>query len=248
MGSGEDAREAESKPARGGLLTVQIVLGAASLALLGWLVEVRDGTPIQPSATVASDGSKTGMRALAGGLQGTLEEATRALDNGERGRASHAIDAAHRVASIGDAAAPGTAFASVLQSLEKARHAMHIGRFELALTRLETARGTASTIGAEGPPPSATERPSLDAYGQATVVNGNGVMIGEVVGVEGDELRLALGGARDVLGFWDIGRVQEERVPRDAVVLGPSRSLGHTLVALPSAVSTPPVSMAAAER
>jgi hypothetical protein len=48
-------------------------------------------------------------------------------------------------------------------------------------------------------------------------------------------LDIALGGARDVWGVLDLGADAEVHVPSRAVLLGPERAVGRTMLVLPSA-------------
>jgi hypothetical protein len=84
--------------------------------------------------------------------------------------------------------------------------------------------------------PAAMQRPAPAArYAGVPVLDRQGVVVGEVVRAAPDRLELALGGARDIWGFWDWRPQRVMAVAPDAAVLGPRRTVGKSFVVLPGA-------------
>lgn len=241
MGGMKDAPKAESRPARIGLVTAMVILGVAALAVPAWLAEIRDGTPVEGAALQLSEAEPDGLAVLGRGLEDTLDTAIRSLGEDRRTHAAHAIDAAHRAAEVGKEAAPDSALARALEDIKQARYELHMGRAAVARSKLAAARDRLR----EMEPPSAAAPASLARFKGASVLNANGVDVGEVVAVEGDRLQVALGGPRDVWGFWDFSYTETAEIRADAVVVGPQRTIGSSLLVMPTGETTP---MAVARR
>jgi hypothetical protein len=79
------------------------------------------------------------------------------------------------------------------------------------------------------------------------VLNVTGAVIGEVKQASGSKVQLALGGARDVLGFWDGTPKQSTEVDAKDLVIGPQRLVGKSYVMLRTA-EIPPVSQVASSQ
>lgn len=223
-------------------LAVMLVLGLAALAVPGWLHDFRDRQPLTPPARAsalppsAGGGPRQPLETLVAGLRDTLTVAEQALDAGEQTRAARAMDAARRAADVG-AHASGEALKPVLGSIQRARKQLQDGRnTEARRTLAQAGEALQSAAPALAParPPSAPGE-----YVGGTLINARGERIGEVVAASGGELELVLGGGRDFMGLFDVGGGPHVRLPVDALVFGPDRFLGATLVAAPSFQKSP---------
>jgi len=94
--------------------TGMVVMGVAAELLPAWLTEFRNGRTagLHPDLLALPVQATDGGGALQAGLRTSLETAARALEAGDRSRATVALDAARRVGEIGARAAPGSAFAA----------------------------------------------------------------------------------------------------------------------------------------
>jgi hypothetical protein len=236
MGSMEGARTAQDGRTRLGLGLAMVVLGCAALVLPAWLTALRVGAPVAVAAGAATVGGAAGaapghsaLAALLPGLRDDLDAAARGLQADRRAAANTALDAATRVAEVGHTAAPGSVFGPALAHLRDARRALQNGDAPGAHRRVAALLADL----ADGVP-AATQRPAAAArYAGVPVLDRQGVVVGEVVRAAPDRLELALGGARDIWGFWDWPPQRVMAVAPDAVVLGPRRSVGKSFVALP---------------
>ncbi len=219
-------------------LVVMFVVGIVALAVPGWLYERREGQPLQaPGATApmlpqgTGGGPREPLEMLADGLGEALTVARWALDEGNQSEAAHAMDAAQRAAEVGEHASPESAFKSVLEQVRHAREEIQNGRKASAARSLEEAR---VALGARPEVLAEQKAPSLGKYAGGTLIDAQGVRIGEVGSVSGDQVELILGGGRDFMGLFDLGGARHVMVPADTLVFGPARYLGLTLVAAPS--------------
>lgn len=218
-------------------LAVMFVVGLAALAVPGWLYEVREDRPLQaPGTTAPTLPPSTGgsprepLATLASGLGESLTAAQQALAAHEQTRAAQAMDAALRAARVGEQASQ-EAFSPVLHHIQHARKEFQNGRpadarhtLTEARAALDSARGV---TGAEKSPH------QLARYVGGTLINAEGVVVGEVAAVSGNEVELVLGGGRDFLGFIDLGGGRHVTVPADTLVFGPDPFFGLTLIAAP---------------
>ncbi|MBF5046528.1 MULTISPECIES: DUF4396 domain-containing protein [Myxococcaceae] len=242
MGPMEDAHPAEAPAARAGLFAAMALLGAAALVLPAWLTLLREGRPLaQGAATAGLEG--TGGSAppsvpaqLAQGLHGSLAAALAALQDGRRSDAVHALDAALRAAQVGKAALPHSAFAAALSQVRDIRRALHQGDEPEARAQLGALVARPLSVDREAP---ALLPGGLAAYRGAQVLDAHGARLGEVEGGRAGQLEVALGGARDLWGFVDLGARERRSVPAERVLLGPRPTLGESLVALPGGVASP---------
>lgn len=210
------------------------------------------GTAVPVATGVGRSGSAP-VRVLADGLAHGLARAARGLASGRRSEAMEAADGAERVAEVALFASSGRmqdAIARAASALHEARRDVQTGRPERARRTLEEAsrRLIAEAAGAGPLPPRAESPPwrrvADDArYCGARLVDARGVPIGEVVGFvrnadDGgagvDRVVVAIGW-RDFLGFWDVSG-RRVAVPGTAIVLGPARTVGTTLLALADTV------------
>lgn len=226
MQAGEKKQVKGSGP-RYALMAGMYVLGAVALVIPAWLVEVRDGTPVEPSVSSAgTDSSAADMQQIGDGLRRTLQASVRYLDQDKRSHAAHAIDAAHRAADVAHKAVPGPAFETALKDIEAARHDLHMGSEEKARQRLASAARQDFRV------PAMPASKPLSDFRSATVLDPQGVMVGEITEVTPDKVRVAVGGARDVWGFVDLGAGRTEEIPADAVVTGPDKTIGMSMVTI----------------
>jgi len=77
----------------------------------------------------------------------------------------------------------------------------------------------------------------LTRYRHARVIDAEGTFIGEVTGISGQFVELALGGWRNAWGFIDFTAERHVRVEADTLAFGPPRRLGTTLVMIPTEAS-----------
>lgn len=231
MGGMQAAEEeqVETTGAKGGLLAAMVVLGGAALLLPAWLTKVREDAPLrgEADARVPAPQASPG-EALFDGLRASIHRAVGGLESGNRTAASLAMDDALRAAEAGAHSAPGS-FYSALEQIQDARIALQQGNEQKAASRL----GAASAVLR---PAAGTTPPVLDLqrYRGARVVNPEGALIGEVAGVSGGSLELALGGWRDAWGFVDFSSGRRVSVPASALAFGPPRSVGLKLVMVPT--------------
>ena len=237
MGSMQGAKTSKDSGTRSGLGLAMAALGAVALVLPAWLTQLRVGAPVAsfraasstPGVADAARGASK-LAALSQGLQADLDAAERSLQRRRRADATTALDAATRVAEVGLEAAPGSRFEGALAHVRAARRALQNGDPAGAQRRIAAAL-------AEPPEPGADSHKAVavEGYAGVPVLDDRGVVVGEIVRAASGHVELALGGARDVWGFWDWQPRRVLSVPVNAVVLGPRRSIGKSFVALPDA-------------
>lgn len=230
-------------------LVIMLVVGLAALAVPGWLYERREGRPLRapgvtaPALPPGSGGSpREPLETLAAGLGEALTVAQESLRAGQTSEAARALDAALRAAEVGAHASPGGAFPPALEHVKHARKELQDGQPSRAARTLARAR---AALGARPGSPPVQTVPSLGRYAGGTLINAEGVRIGEVVSVSGDRVELVLGGWRDFMGLFDLGGGRHVTVPADALVFGPARYFGLTLVAAPTFETSPDLDAAA---
>ncbi|RJR53110.1 MAG: DUF4396 domain-containing protein [Desulfobacteraceae bacterium] len=246
MGGMGGEHQVKERGPRMALITAMVVLGFGALIVPAWLAESRDGrtlAQVESYAGAVGSNPASGLKALEQGIRIDLSSALMDLDEGRRSEAMHAIDAAMRAADVGKGAAPGSVFKDRLDGIKAARHEIHMGNLDAAKKRLSAiARAPAAARIGEKP-----GSPEPNRFQGATVINANGIKIGKVEGVSGDRVELDLGGAKDVWGFWDMESKQTIRVGAGDLVFGQARTIGPSMVALPTR-ETPPVSSYGASR
>lgn len=232
------------------LVTAMWVLGLAAVAGFAWLVARLDGTPVRvpPDAPVPAPApADQPLAAVASGVARSAGTAGAELADGDRGRATHATDAALRAAEVGHAASHGavkTAFAGALHDIHLARERLHGGDAERAGDALERAVDRLAGVvdAARGLSPGVPPEAVWTGYRGAKLVNANGSTIGRVTSLGGGRgepaARLRLGGAPDVLGVVDLGG-RRATVPADRLLWGRRRSIGSVFVVLPTHRSDP---------
>lgn len=222
-----------------GYLLVLTVIGVVAFALFGAIHEARIGRPLAvPVPQTTRDGPAAMMQVGAGH---TLGEAARLLDAGRRSEATHAMDAAMRVLEVGAYAfrdISGKQWHEAANRAKKGREALANGDVGRAIEDLRAAAERLGDASARGMGGDAV--PELNRYVGATVLNAAGIRIGEIVSVasDGDRATVAIGGVRDLFGFWDWGS-RTVRVASDVMVRGRTDWPKPTLVVL-ATVDTEP--------
>lgn len=225
-----------------GLNLVMWTAGLVAFALFTWSVAWLDAQPVEiPDAVEVAAVPDAGLATITAGTARSASAAREHLRLGQRSAASHALDAAMRVAEVGLETSHGdvkTAFAIGEHAIVQAREALHDGRAAAAMDHLDEAATALEEVVepardmSVGVPPEPV-RPGWDG---AVLINALGGTIGEVQGVEmdGDQpvAVVHVGGGNDVLGLFEVGG-ETVRVPADTLLWGPRRSLGNALVAAP---------------
>jgi hypothetical protein len=223
MGSPKDSHPVESRAARAGVLVTMGVLGAVALVIPAVLTEVRKATPITVAGAELPE-PRSLSRAPRGGLREALEAAEQNLREGRRREGVTALDAAYRAAQVLSSAAPGQAGSVLISEVTAARRAIQMGNERGALAKVQSATGAAGTLATITP----TRAPRTDRYRGATLMNAEGAVVGKVTRVDGENVQVAVGGAKDVFGFLDLGSSKTVSVPRDHLLLGPRRTVGYS--------------------
>lgn len=233
MGGMDYAHEKETKasPQRAGLLASMTVLGIVAMMIPAWAAEKREGTPLLSAAPGLANASRSQDLIFSPrqGLQESITESLQQLQMNHRSNSAHALDAAHRAVMTMHSAYPANnEFSELKNSLTRARHALHMGRYADAVDWLKQAQ---TTLAQQENRLSPVSNASLKPYLGAVVLNAHGVKQGEIVRVSQHKLMIA-GGYRDVWGFIDFSG-QPFPVSRDALLLGKKQSIGSTMVLMP---------------
>ena len=224
-----------------GALIAMLVLGVASFALFGALVQTRIGRPVAPpelSPQSLNDGSSAAV--LAAGLEESLSVARRALASGQRPLLMRALDAARRVSEVARSSAPAPiaqTFQSVHGLVTEARRSLQNGQPDRVDVRLRTALATLSSAGLRDSRQLVTPQRVQD-YRGAILLNSQGVRIGKILGVTGDTLTVGIGGFSNLFGFLDHPR-QTIRASPAELLFGRRRTFGSTYVVLPTKATAP---------
>ena len=225
-----------------GLNLVMWTAGLVAFALFTWSVAWLDAQPVEiPDAVEVAAVPDAGLATLTAGATRSASAAREHLRLGQRSAASHALDAAMRVAEVGRETSHGevkAAFTVGEHAIVRAREALHDGdagtaidHLEEAVTALDDAVEPARDITVPVPP-----QPVWSGWDGAVLVNALGGTIGEVQGIEtdgGEPVAIVhVGGGNDVLGLFELGG-HTVRIPADRLLWGPRRTLGNALVAVP---------------
>lgn len=218
------------------------IIGMVAFALFGAIHEARMGRPL--SSDPPAPASREAAEVMARGAQHAFAEGARALQLGDRGAAMHAMDAGMRLAEVGVEAFGGSEpWRAASQHARDAKRAVASGHKQRAAEALQAAATSLRGAGAEraGPPPRA-------GYGGATLLNANGVRVGEVRSVDpGGGAELVIGGVHDLYGFLDWGG-ENLTVDADKLVYGPAQWPRPTLVVLPTLAQEPDAMIATFQR
>jgi hypothetical protein len=215
------------------------VLGAAGFCALAALVQVRIGRPVAAAPAAPDRSARHPLALLREGVRDAIQSAEDALRSKNQARTAAAMDAAKRAAEVGRDAESGDDFRRAFAAVENARLALQDGSRQEALVQLQEA--------AQALPPGTTRNQSLrnvdtsELYGYrgATVLNAQGVRVGEVERVSGRKFVVIVGGARDLLGCIDLPGGHQFEVPVEQTVMGKRKTLGSTMVVLPTLSASP---------
>ena len=213
------------------------IVGAAALIVAGLLQHQHVSQVGRPDVVAATGTSGSAddagaarlLRTTALRLAAGLDAAAGALDDGRRREGVVALDGAYHVADVLQAAAPSGELADLYPLVAAARTALEDGSpHAAAAIAAGAARLARAADAGVGPAGSA----SPGAYVGATVLDGRGAQVGEVVAAGGDTLVVESGGLRNILGFLDLSRGQRREVPVDSVIFGQRRRAGMTMVVM----------------
>lgn len=221
----------ERSARRSALMSAMVAAGIACLVLPAWLYERLEQQPVLgPPRMGGMSPAPAGLTELRAGFASSAGAASRRLREGRRDGAMAALDGAMRISEIGTAmdCAP---FPVARALVREARQAVQNG----SPSRGDDVMGMAGWLVAEEKDagPGCVPRIHDPSYRGALLVDANGSRIGEVVAVRADHVVVEVGGIRDVWGFLDLTSGLSFALPREAVLFGPSRWIGPTLVALP---------------
>ena len=207
------------------------VLGGLGFWALAALVEFRIGRPVVVQVAAAAG---TPLDILRQGAQESIDTASTALQRGDKSKAAAALDAAKRATEVGRDA-KGETFKGVFDLVKQARYALQDGDSARAQELLKDASDTLSKSNpSSGTTAILTTQNFGDAYRGATVLNAQGVRIGEVDQIEESRAMLVVGGKRDLLGFIDLSGGRHIEVSLNDLILGKPKNLGSTMVVLPT--------------
>ena len=211
-------------------LAAMIVLGAVTFVAFGWLVEYRQGQPLDPppgtdTAIAIADPATVLVR----GLAAVAEKGSDALSESDRGRAMAALDASLHLTEVGRDAVDGRrqwAFAAAYLEVQRARTAIQVGSIGGTETNLGRVVNTMETALDTPGRAALPEQSDWGAYDGATVLNAMGVRVGDVDHLEqgdgGPRAVLVIGRAVDVYGIFRLGRHDGDRPGRPAPLPGPA--------------------------
>lgn len=222
------------------LVLGMLAFGVAAMAAFAILVAVRQGTPLRRAE---AGGASPVARARAG-VEASVRDALDSLAVRRQTEAARALDAAMRAAAVVEHALPeahDAAFAEVQARVEQARRRLQNGERARAVAAV---RQALDSVREEADADAVAEPPAaFGPYVGATVLDANGVRIGEVVAADDGAatLTLAIRGWRDLFCFLDLGgeRVQ---VAAAELLYGERRAVGSTLVMWPGGPEGPAVS------
>lgn len=215
------------------MLALALTLFAAMQALM----ETRIGRPLgsvpqgDAAGIAAADIVTTGIRA-------SLSFANKGLQMHRRADTARALDAAMRASEVAQDAlsgtSAGTAFDRVHRAVMQGRLALQNDQKSEVARHIEAAiEAVPQQLAMDVPPP-----PNLQEYLGATVINAEGIRVGEVARVQDTELVISVGGHRNVFGFIDIGGEQLTIGP-GRLLFGRKKRFGDTFVSLPTLVASP---------
>lgn len=231
-----------------GIVVTMWVFGLALLALFAWATQWRTtaSVPTAESASspaTAATPTSTSAPALAALIAGLEQDATSALASlqaGRRSDATAAMDAAYRLAQVGQENTSGplkTQYVSTLDAIKSARQALWNGNPDQAEADLTTAgealdsavNDTQTATDPEAPPQAV-----WDQYDGAQLLAADGRVIGEVDSIDNPAdptVHLHIGNGTGVFGFINLGG-HTTTVPLDQVVWGRRQILGNVYAVL----------------
>lgn len=240
-------------PAKVGVIVAMWVLGLVLLALFAWATQWRTTAGI-PTAGIPTAGSTSpavpataapALAALTTGVQRDTTSALASLQAGHRSDATAALDAARRLAQVGQENSSGplkTQYVTALDAIESARQALWNGNPGDArgdLTAAGQALASAVTATQTATDPEAPPEAVWDQYDGAQLLAADGRVIGKVDSIDNPAdpaVRLHLGNGSGVLGFIDLGG-HTTTVPLDQVLWGRRQILGNVYAVLTSSAA-----------
>ena len=223
-------------------VTVRIVamlaIAAVLFAVMGGLMQSRIGHPLSvPQDQVTAALQRGTVAVLLNGIRGALTAAQNALQEGRQSEIARALDASMRAAGVGKDALSSTRHGAALERLHesilKARVAFQNDNHSQAAEMVRAALASTPDVENE-----TASTPDTAQYTGATVLNAEGVRVGEVKGSSNGAVLVSLGGYNNLFGFVDIGG-QTVQVPADYIIYGKQKALGTTFVVLPSLSTSP---------
>ncbi|WP_064735884.1 DUF4396 domain-containing protein [Azohydromonas australica] len=250
MGSAEGVQPVQQPRRKAALVATFAALGLAAMALPAWLTVLREQRGMDVVAWVILQprpgaGEAAQRQAVVDhGLAVSMQLAQAQLQSGLRERATAALDDALRASEVLRVAWAGPQAEAWSDAVRQARRALQNGHAEEAARVL--AQATHGSMAPDGQGAETAQRAAAalepSAYRGVALLNALGAVIGEVRAVEGQRVRVALGGAHDVWGWWDGRPRQEAWIPASGLLLGTRRHVGKSFAMLPTA-DTPPLAL-----
>lgn len=237
-------RTVTATPARVGILATMWLLGLALVVLFAWATQWRitasvptaEGTTAPTTAAT----SAPALAALAAGLHQDAASALASLQAGHRSDATAALDAARRLAQVGQENSSGplkTQYVTTLDAVDSARQALWNGNLGDAQGDLATAAealDSAVSATQTATDPEAPPETVWDQYAGAQLLAADGRVIGEVQSIDGPAdptVRVRIGTGTGVFGFIGLGG-HTTTVPVDQVLWGRRQILGNVYAVL----------------
>jgi len=231
-------------PAKIGVVITMWVLGLFLLALFAWATQWRTTASVPTVQSAGSSAPATtaapGLAALTTGLQQTAASALADMQAGHRSDASHALDAAYRLAQVGQENTSGplkTAYVTTVNAIETARENLWNGNPDAAQTQLTTAGQALDQASNATETATSPEAPPEQVWGQyqgAQLLGPDGQVIGKVESIENPAdptVQVHLGKGTGVFGFITLGG-RDTIVPLDQILWGRRQILGNVYAVL----------------
>jgi hypothetical protein len=229
MGGMNVKQEVKKESSKIGIVFIIIMYGLLIITLPAWLIQARQGR-LAGAGIEQKEKFASKYDLLIEGTCFSINSARANLSKSQRPQAMHALEAAWRASNAGRSAIPGTLF-EVYEIIENARHDIAMGEPEHAIKKLDIA----SMLACNATPVGLRKlQPEYAKYAGATVVNANGLIIGEMKGITNGRMVLELRGIHDFMGFIDISKGQKLTLPPDSVIFGPNQLTGESIVVLPT--------------
>jgi len=239
-----------ARPAKIGVVVAMWAFGLVLLALFAWATQWRTTASIPTSGSTTSAAQPAtaapGISALTTGLQRDAASALASLTTGHRSDATAALDAAYRLAQVGQENTSGslkTQYVTTLEAIKSARQALWNGKpgqAEADLTTAGEALDSAANDIQTATDPEAPPQGVWDQYDGAQLLAADGRVIGEVQSIDNPAdptVALHTGTGTGVFGFINLGG-RTTTVPLDQVLWGRRQILGNVYAVLTTAPST----------
>lgn len=236
-----------ARPAKIGVVVAMWVFGLVLLALFAWATQWRTTASVPTAGSTTSAAQPTtaapGISALTTGLRRDTTSALASITTGHRSDATAALDAAYRLAQVGQENTSGplkTQYVTTLDAIKSARQALWHGSPGAAEGHLTTAgealdsavNDTQTATDPEAPPQAV-----WDQYDGAQLLAADGRVIGEVDSIENPAkptVQVHLGNGTGVFGFINLGG-RTTTVPLDQVLWGRRQIIGNVYAVLTTA-------------